>query len=238
MNPLVSLPALLLPPRPAAWPRVLMYHQVTAAAPASGMNCPPEVFARHLRLLQRRGVRFCTLSELAQRAAAGEPRLLALTLDDGYADNYEEMFPLLEQFDAKATIFYATAYDAIRRFDGPAARRMVGSGRVELGSHTLSHVNLTTLDDAAAAREITASKAAVEDLVGEPCRAFAYPFGRFTPRHAELVAAAGYQLAVTTRKRIQAWADTDPLRIPRLSTHGAAGRWQFGLMLSRGRFRL
>lgn len=237
IHPLTSLPTLVLPPRPSSWPRVLMYHRVTTREEPSGMNCPPVVFARHLAILQARRARFCTLSELARRAAAGEPNLVAITLDDGYADNHHEMFPLLESADAKATIFVATRYEAIERFGPQAARAMVESGRVELGSHTRHHLNLRTLTAQEAQREIEASKRDIEDLSGQPCISFAYPFGRYGAEHVAMLARAGYHWAVTTKKRIRPWRSTHPLEIPRLSMHGAASDFQCKLTFSRGRCR-
>lgn len=237
IHPLVSLPTLLLPPRPSGWPRILMYHRVTASEEPSGMNCPPHVFTQHLAILRTRNVRFCTLSELERRAGNDEKNLVAITFDDGFTDNYEEMFPLLEAADAKATIFYATRYKEIEQFGPAATRDMVESGRVEIGSHTMHHLNLTTLTPAEAQREIEGSKHDVEDLTGQPCTCFAYPFGRYNIEHREILSRAGYRLAVTTKKQVLPWRHTDPLQIPRLSINGAAAENQFRRMLSRGRFR-
>lgn len=237
IHPLLSLPTLLLPPRPSGWPRVLMYHQVTAYEQPSGMNCPPPVFAQHLAILRARHVRFCTLSELAQRAENGDQNLVAITFDDGFADNHKEMFPLLEAADAKATIFYATRHKGINRFCREAAREMANSGRVELGSHTMHHLNLNTLPLKAAQQEIVDSKREIEDICGQPCISFAYPFGRYNAKHVEMLSRAGYQFAVTTKKRICHWRHTDPLQIPRLSMNGTDNMLQFKLTLSRGRCR-
>jgi hypothetical protein len=68
----------------------------------------------------------------------------------------------------------------------------------EIGSHTLDHRFLTSLDDAAALRQITLGKAALEDRLGGPVRGFCYPGGRYRRRHVDMVRAAGFDYARTT----------------------------------------
>lgn len=90
---------------------------------------------------------------------------------------------------------------------------------IDVGAHTVSHPILTQVDEAAARREISASRAALEDLTGAPVRLFAYPNGYpgrdFGRLHVEMVREAGYAAAVTT-----AWGPcrpgSDRFQLPRL----------------------
>jgi peptidoglycan/xylan/chitin deacetylase (PgdA/CDA1 family) len=59
----------------------------------------------------------------------------------------------------------------------------------------MAHPDLMTLDDDALAAELSASKAAIEAITGEPCRTFAYPFGLHDARVRAATQAAGYELA-------------------------------------------
>jgi len=223
-----------LPGRDRRWPRILMLHRV-APEPGSGMNMPPGRFEALLRLLGDSGYRFVTLSELlAAPAAAGQ---VALTFDDGFADNYHYAFPLLKQYGAKATIYLATEIEGIERLSPAQIREMAASGLVEFGAHTLHHVNLTTLDAAAAEREIRESRRQVEALAGS-CASFAYPFGRFAPEHEAMVRAAGYESAVSTRKTIEPLGEANRYRLPRISTSGDMDLLQMRIALAKGRFRL
>lgn len=87
---------------------------------------------------------------------------------------------------------------------------------VALGSHTNTHQILTTLEPSAAQSELTSSKAALENSLQAPCTLFAYPNGNCTPAVRDLVKAAGYTIAFTTRPG--AWTrECDPLLVPRLN---------------------
>jgi peptidoglycan/xylan/chitin deacetylase (PgdA/CDA1 family) len=73
---------------------------------------------------------------------------------------------------------------------------------VTIGAHTLTHPMLAKHDEAAARREIAASKSQIEERLGQPVRHFAYPVGDPTsagPREFRLAREAGYATAVTTR---------------------------------------
>jgi peptidoglycan/xylan/chitin deacetylase (PgdA/CDA1 family) len=90
---------------------VLMYHRV--AEPSSdpwGLCVSPAHFQEHLDALRDWGATILPLAELV--AAAEQKRLpkraLAITFDDGYADNYHVAFPMLDHSAAPATIFVAT----------------------------------------------------------------------------------------------------------------------------------
>ncbi|MBM2813870.1 MAG: polysaccharide deacetylase [Ignavibacteria bacterium] len=74
---------------------------------------------------------------------------------------------------------------------------------IEIGSHSVSHKNLSKLSEIDARYEITESKTYLEQLCNKPINHFAYPYG--SRRHAgsrefEYANQAGYQTAVTTRQ--------------------------------------
>jgi len=65
----------------------------------------------------------------------------------------------------------------------------------EIGSHTVTHSRLLSLDDATVTRELLLSKRTLERYLDKPVVSFAYPYGRGDKRLERLVAAAGYSLA-------------------------------------------
>jgi len=73
---------------------------------------------------------------------------------------------------------------------------------IEIGSHTVTHPILTSLDDDTARREIIDSKRQLEVVLGKPVTLFAYPNGKtgkdFDARHASMAREAGFSAAFTT----------------------------------------
>jgi peptidoglycan/xylan/chitin deacetylase (PgdA/CDA1 family) len=224
-----------LPGRNRAWPRLIMLHRVTPLEPASGMNMLPDSFEALLRLLRKKGMRFVTVSELVENP--GATRCVALTFDDGFADNYLYAFPLLKRYGAKATIYLAPDIAEIEKLDPAQIQEMYDSGLVEFGAHTVNHINLLRSDDALAREEIVSSRQRVIDIVGR-CESFAYPFGRFAARHEAMVQEAGYSSAVSTRKDIAPFNEQSRYHIPRISSHGEMNALQWRIALAKGRWRL
>ena len=98
----------------AAGPRglILMYHRVTRVTPDPWALCvAPENFAAQWEVL-RRDSRVMPLREMvaAQRAHSLPDRAVAITFDDGYADNLHQALPQLEAAGLPATFFIATGY--------------------------------------------------------------------------------------------------------------------------------
>ena len=86
---------------------VLLYHRVIQLRDASmAMAISPEHFAKHLKYLKEH-YKIFSLEEMIAKAKDRElpERSLALTFDDGYADNLIQAKPLLEKFGVPATMF-------------------------------------------------------------------------------------------------------------------------------------
>lgn len=224
-----------LPFRSNKLPRIVMLHQVTPHAAASGMNMPPEKFEQLLQLLVSKKSIFCFVSELEQYR--DQKNVVALSFDDGFMDNYLYAYPLLKKYQAKATIYLATQIEGIEKLKVEQIHDMAQSGLIEFGAHTQHHVNLLKLDDETAYQEMQQSKHDVEALVGK-CPSFAYPFGRFNEKHQEMAREIGFKNAVSTRKKIEPYHPEHPFNIPRVSTHGAMNALQMRIALAKGRYKL
>ena len=90
---------------------VLMYHRIAAASWDPWNLCvDPERFEQQLATLSR-VASLVPLSELGSRLRRGRRArpVVALTFDDGYADNLHVGLPLLERYSAPATVFIPTA---------------------------------------------------------------------------------------------------------------------------------
>ncbi len=94
---------------------VLLYHRVAEPACDPQLLCvSPGHFAEHLAVLRER-LRPIGLSDLSSGDVP--PGSVAVTFDDGYADNLEHAKPCLQQADISATVFVTTGYvDTDREF--------------------------------------------------------------------------------------------------------------------------
>jgi len=158
------------------WPRkipVLNYHSVSACPEwlqiADQVSLTPAAFECQLSYLAKQGYRTLFVSEVHQ-ALTGKMRLLsrgqyvALTFDDGYADNWMAVFPLLRKYGMKATLFVSAGFIAeamgcrptIEETDRakwgsldwsgyltwPELKAMQASGLVEIQSHGDAHTRV------------------------------------------------------------------------------------------------
>jgi peptidoglycan/xylan/chitin deacetylase (PgdA/CDA1 family) len=189
---------------------VLGYHGVAKSRlrdDLSLLQVSPSRFRRHVELLLSAGFSFVTLAELARRAGGGtpEPGLAAVTFDDGMRNNHTTALPILSEYGIPATVYVTIGFiggvspwigspDDGAMMDEPELRELAGAGW-ELGAHTMTHADLSTLDYDACLSEIEGSRQELERIGGVSVETFAYPFGRYGPaalaaaRDAEVIAA-------------------------------------------------
>jgi len=88
---------------------------------------------------------------------------------------------------------------------------------VTIGAHSVSHKALTETSYDVCREEIFESKAQLEMMLGHPVSHFAYPYGLFSSREAELVREAGF---VSAAAFFDKWVstDSDMLCFPRKGT--------------------
>jgi peptidoglycan/xylan/chitin deacetylase (PgdA/CDA1 family) len=240
-----------------ALPRILMYHMIKRheGGKFRGLRVSPEMFERQVRYLAERGWTFLTMSELVRRSKSGElpPRSVAITFDDGYEDNFTHALPILEKYDAKATLYLVvdrhdrewSSRRKAKNRDGELkrepklsdeqVRKMLESGRIELGSHTMTHDNLLLLDREGKRWEIFASKEEIERRFGVVCESFCYPFGLYDEEDVALAKEAGYTSATTTEAGIDDPRTADPYRLRRITVSGKDNFPAFLLKLRTGK---
>jgi peptidoglycan/xylan/chitin deacetylase (PgdA/CDA1 family) len=110
-----STARLLAEQRFGSWLRggiVLLYHRVTTlATDPQLLAVTPERFRQHMEVLRSEYAPM-PLGELARRSRRGRAprRAVAVTFDDGYADNLYEAEPILRELGIPATVFVATGH--------------------------------------------------------------------------------------------------------------------------------
>ncbi|MHA3103840.1 polysaccharide deacetylase family protein [Acinetobacter sp. ANC 3791] len=221
-------------------PRVLMYHMVREhidGAKFNKLRVTPAEFEKQVAWMKAQGFHFVTMQELQQNWGKHPEKTVAITFDDGYLDNLENAYPILEKYQAKATIYVVvdrhdrdwSTYKKAHHNSGELAREpklsdqqiqfLAHSDRVEIGSHTMTHANLDKLTDEECLHELVQSKQQLEQMIGQPVTSFAYPFGIYSQSDVELAKQAGYCNAVTTKEGIDT-AQPDFMQLQRIKISG------------------
>lgn len=93
---------------------------------------------------------------------------------------------------------------------------------IDVASHTCSHRILTRLDRTSVRGELSESRRLLEDQLGAPVQALAYPNGDFDRSVEAAAAESGYRLAFTTQPGF-VHVHGSPLTLPRVNIHESAG---------------
>jgi len=232
---------------PAFWalnrsPRIFMFHSigvepVTLCTGEAGPQASPEMFEAFVGWLVRHA-RVVSVSELVRATAENRrsrERFAAITLDDGYEDNFSVALPILVRYQVPATVYLTNAMVRLQSTDPgqglsqPQIKEMLSSG-IEFGAHSVTHPYLTRIPLREADREITESKELVEGITASRCEGFCYPYGRFDDQVKQLVKSCGFSYAVTTQDRL--FGDADPFSLPRTVLTQDAQSLEFAIRLS------
>ena len=193
---------------------ILLYHSIGPVDKDDylKLRVDKDNFNRQMEYLYENKYSVVPLTEMINKLNLGREtenkKFISITFDDGYADNIEFAVPVLKKYGFSATIFITTGYlDEEGRRDKywdkwgylttEDIRRLISSG-FEIGSHSLSHGHLTSLDDASIRREISDSKRTLEGLTNNKVTLFSYPHGAFNKRVEDALKGEGYSAACTS----------------------------------------
>jgi peptidoglycan/xylan/chitin deacetylase (PgdA/CDA1 family) len=189
---------------------ILLYHQIQDIPLLHDplqLAVSPSLFEREMAFLYKNGYECLSLASMVKMHMKGEPlpaRAFAITLDDGYQDNFDYAFPILRKYGFTATIFLVpervgkttkwwglTSAQEFPLMPWPNIREMALAG-IEFGSHTYSHALLNDLKKDEIDREFSTSKKMIENELDKPVELFAFPYERSTPSLAKEVENQGY----------------------------------------------
>jgi|APSaa5957512622_1039677.scaffolds.fasta_scaffold09713_2 peptidoglycan/xylan/chitin deacetylase (PgdA/CDA1 family) len=192
-------------------------------------NVPPELFRTHMQILASEHYNVISLSALAKKIETKQnipQKTIAITFDDGYKNNYQNAFPILEDMGFCATLFLiVNAIDKQQPFEHllwdeisqkhflghPESRlplnwgevREIAQSGMEIASHGLTHRSIGYLEPEEARKEIFESKEILENAISNEVKCFSYPFGSvvyndYNSHTADILIEAGYEGACTT----------------------------------------
>jgi peptidoglycan/xylan/chitin deacetylase (PgdA/CDA1 family) len=246
---------------------VLLYHSVadTTKEGLRDLTVEPGHFSDHIDALNEAGCSFVCFRDIpavlsGDSAPTGEPSgpIVAITIDDGFADVTTGAVPALSKHGVPATLFVPTAYvgataDWLPGEDGErplcdwqTLRDLAASGW-EVASHGHRHIAADLSAPAMVTADAVCSRSLLEGHLGVPVTSFAYPFGYHSKEARSAIREAGFDQACVvsglrarsgddrwTLPRVQVGPDLTPEDLVALvQRRGGDARWR-----RRGKQRL
>ncbi len=179
---------------------VIMYHNIDYKKD-SALSVTPENFERQMRFLKSFGYNVISIDELAgllKDKKPLKPKTIAITFDDGFENNYSSAYPVLKKYKLPATIFVIVNEIGKEGYLTWSELREMSENNIVIGSHTLTHAYLTSLDPETLDRELVLSKSILEEKLNRKVNVMSYPLGGFNEKVKEAVKKAGYTGACAT----------------------------------------
>lgn len=187
---------------------ILMYHYISAPPDDADvyrvdLSTPPDAFREQMAWLKNNGYETIDLYDLTwaiigYRELPDKP--VMLTFDDGYLDNYENAYPILQEFGFQGTFFVITDFvDGGREgyMTWPMIEELARAGhRIE--SHSRTHPDLREKDHDGLIWEILGAQETIAAHTGQRPRYFCYPGGDYDETTIAMLQELDYWGAVTT----------------------------------------
>lgn len=216
---------------------ILQYHHVSNETPQA-TSISPQQFSKHLQWLKDNNFQVWPLQKIV-KALQEQPsknktgnnlpdRVVAITFDDGYKNNYEHAYPLLRKFDYPFTIFLNTkpVNDGYKSHLSWHQIKEMSENGATIANHTKTHPYLLRRENSESSEqwlkrmkeEINHAEKSIQKHTGKSEKLFAYPYGESSPKLRELLNELGYTSFSQFSGPIS--ADSDFSQLPRFALSG------------------
>jgi peptidoglycan/xylan/chitin deacetylase (PgdA/CDA1 family) len=194
---------------------ILYYHSISdKPVGIRELSVTVKNFDAQMRYLSENGYTPIMFDDLDDFTSFDKP--VIITLDDGYADNYSNAYPILEKYGFRATIFVISGLIGAA---GYLTREEMAemTDTISFQGHTVRHENLTKLSPERLEEELTIPKETIGAITNAPVYVFAYPTGYYNDEVLKAV-SKHYEYAVLINKGYYE-TGSDKLLIRRLYVH-------------------
>lgn len=189
---------------------ILMYHSISDADQNNSLLVPVKQFEEQIKWLKENGFTPMLLDDVVQAYTTGyvPKKPVAITFDDGYADNYTDAYRILKQYDMKATFFIITNIIDVDSFymNSSMLNEMKNTG-MGIENHTSRHIEFTKISKEEKSNIINEGREKLKEKVGVDSKYLCYPVGRYDEETIEVEKALGIKGAVTTEYGISSLSD-------------------------------
>jgi peptidoglycan/xylan/chitin deacetylase (PgdA/CDA1 family) len=146
-----------------------------------------------------------------------------------FHDVWKALWPLAH--DLREIAIDKVADWAGRGAEQPSTRRTMSSSEISsmaedalvtIGAHTVHHLPLSAHSFDEQSRQIRDSQICLQQIIGKPVTAFAYPHGEYSPATVGILQASGFECAVTTSSGPAPIA-ANPMLLPRIGIRDVSG---------------
>ena len=216
---------------------ILMYHHVgdlppDADAVRKSLTVSQERFEEQMKFIAEQGYTTIRIADLANHLQTGAPlpeKPILLTFDDGYDNNYTNVFPTLKDHGFVGTFFVIgapTDYGSPGYLRWEQISEMYENG-MEFGNHSLTHrYNLGTTRNSTQDAEIKRAHKLMVDHLPNWTPIFSYPSGSYNQYSLNLLRELGYIAAVTTKQGTYQTSE-QPYELRRIRIRGEWNMAQF-----------
>ncbi|MEK9155948.1 MAG: polysaccharide deacetylase family protein [Patescibacteria group bacterium] len=182
---------------------ILMYHHIRNYNNPSDqagqiLSVSPQRFSEQLDLLIKMGYTTVTFADIKENRLPAKP--IILTFDDGYANFYKHAYPELQKRQMKAVVYVIINFVGKDGYLNWNEIAEIARNQIEVGSHTLTHLNLAAASRNRTVQELTESKKIIENKTGREVLSLCYPSGKYSDEVISVAAESEYAYAVTTRR--------------------------------------
>jgi peptidoglycan/xylan/chitin deacetylase (PgdA/CDA1 family) len=183
---------------------ILMYHVLgdpPPGAPYPDLYVRGSDFVGQMRRLERDGFEAVTLRRVWDHWRHGAPlprKPIVISFDDGYRSTADVALPVLRERGWAGVLNLKVR--SLERAWGIRPRQVRALVRAgwEIDAHTITHPDLTAVNNRVLTLEIAGSRREIRSAFGVPVEFFCYPAGRYDQRVIAAVRRAGYLGATTT----------------------------------------
>ncbi len=185
-----------------------MYHYISVPPENADkyrldLSVTPDAFREQMAYLAENGFETIDLYDLSL-AITGKKDLpekpIILTFDDGYRDNYENAFPILQEYGFSGTFFVVTQPidDKNENYlSWDMVKEMANAG-MRFEPHSKTHADLSGREKEYIIYEVLGSQETIAAHTGHAPRYFCYPGGRYDANTIKVIADLDFWGAVTT----------------------------------------
>lgn len=189
---------------PSIMKSILLYHNIAQSLSPYGSVVSPTTFRKHIQYIKSLGLKILPPDEFFRESSG-----ILLTFDDGFEELYKYAFPILQEENATALVFFVSGYagkkndwditlgKSFTHLSWDMIRELHRYG-ISIGSHSNLHPDYSRVSEGLVKEDLKRSFDRISEEMGERVKYLSYPFGRAREEQWEMAREAGFEKAFTS----------------------------------------